>query len=77
MVIKGDGKSERHYEEYCENELNIVTDDWQRKQVDGQNRKFCGNHVDQNRAHEESFLTIEHNRAGRTLLFYLEGTLDY
>ena len=77
MVIEGDRKSQRHYEEDRENELNIVTDDWQTKEVDGQNRKFGRDHVDQNRAHEESFLTIEHHRAGRTLIFYLEWTLDY
>jgi hypothetical protein len=77
MVIEGDGKTERHYEEDCENELNIIVDDWQTNEVDGQNRKFCRDHIDQNRAYEKSFFTIEHHRAGRTLIFYLEWTLDY
>ena len=76
MVIKGDRKSQRHYEQDRENELSIVTDDWQTKEVDGQNRKFRRDDVDQNRAHEKPFLTIEHHRAGRTLIFYLEWTLN-
>jgi hypothetical protein len=77
MVIERDRKSERHYEEDCENELNIVIDDRQTEEVDRQDRKFRRDHIDQNRAHEKSFLTIEHHRAGRTLIFYLEWTLDY
>ena len=76
MVIEGDGQYERNDEEERENELNIVTDDWQTNEVDGQNRKFRRDHVDQNRAYEKSFLTIEHHRAGRTLIFYLEWTLN-
>ena len=54
MVIEADGKTERHYEEDCENELNIIVDDWQTNEVDGQNRKFRRDHVDQNRADEKS-----------------------
>jgi hypothetical protein len=76
MVIEGDGKTERHYEEDCENKLNFIVDDWQTNEVDGQNRKFRRDHVDQNRTYEKSFLTIEHHRAGRTLIPYLEWTLN-
>ena len=77
MVIEGQGKYDRNDEEERENELNVVTDDWQTNEVDGQNRKFCRDHVHQYRAHEKSFLTIEHHRAVRTLIFYPEWTLDY
>ena len=77
MVIEGQGKYDRNDEEERENELNVVTDDWQTKEIDRQNRKFRRDHVDQNRAHEKSFLTIEHHRTERTLIFYLEWALDY
>ena len=77
MVIEGDRKNERHDEENCENELIVTADDGQANEVDGQNHQFCRDHVDQNGAHEKPFLTIEHNRAGRTLIFYFERMLSY
>ena len=76
VVIKGDGKKQRHHKQKHEDVLVIRADNQQEKEADDEDHEFRRDDVREDRAHEKPILTLEERHAAWTVMSDVERLRD-